>query len=347
MCTMGEGGSCVLDRVVAAEAAEVSVDAIGEELQELFRHRHQIDAAIQRRLQRFDKAQGYSADGALSAKAWLRWKCRLSGGEASERVQAARMLPGLELVSSALAEGEISFQHASLMAARAERLGEKFAGPAEEILVTAARELDPGRLRVAVMHLRHCVEPDGVLAEADQAHQRRFLHLSQTFGGMFVFSGQFGADDGATLQTALDALMPAPGADDERTASQRRADALVEMATRQLDGGGLPSVGGQKPHLLVTVEMATLLKQPGARAAELEWAQPIPAETARRIACDCTLTPVVGGEVHGSRKVIPGWKRRALVARDKGCRFEGCEMPAAWTDAHHIQHWIEGGSDEL
>jgi len=345
MCTVGERGSCVLDRL--EDAAEVPADAIGDELRELFRHRHEVDAAIQRRLHRFDKGEGYSADGALSAKAWLRWKCRLTAGEASEWVQVARALPALELVSSALAEGEISFKHASLIAATAERLGEKFAGPAEQILVSAARELDPGRLRVAVMHLRHCVEPDGVLAEAEQAHQRRFLHLSQTFGGLFVLDGQFGAEDGATLQTALDALMTPPGPDDERTASQRRADALVEMATRQLDGGELPCVGGQKPHLLVTVELPALWKQPGARAAELEWAQPIPAETARRIACDCTLTPVVEGEVHGSRKVIPGWKRRALVARDKGCRFEGCDMPAAWTDAHHIQHWIDGGPDEL
>ena len=262
-------------------------------------------------------------------------------------MQVSRTLASLDLVSEALGSGDISFKHASLIAGAAEKLREKFAGDAQQILVAAAKELDPARLQVAVMHLRHCVEPNGVLDEANEAHERRVLHLSQTFGGAFVLNGQFGADDGATLQTALDALMTAPAADDQRTASQRRADALVEMANRQLDAGVLPTVGGQKPHLLVTVEVPTLLKRPGARAAELEWAQPIPAETARRIACDCTLTPVIEGEVYGSRKVIPGWKRRALVARDKGCRFDGCDMPAAWTDAHHIKHWIDGGPDEL
>jgi hypothetical protein len=86
-----------------------------------------------------------------------------------------------------------------------------------------------------------------------------------------------------------------PTPEDYRTPTQRRADALVELARRQLDHGDLPEVGGQRPHLAVTVEMATLAKQPGSRAAELEWTQPIPAETARRLACDAAITPIVIG----------------------------------------------------
>src|SRR5207253_1663265 len=74
---------------------------------------------------------------------------------------------------------------------------------------------------------------------------------------------------------------------------------------------------------------------------------PIPAETARRIACDCSLTAVVDGEAQGTQRVVPGPMRRALVARDKGCRFEGCDMPAAWTDSHHIKHWADGGPHKL
>lgn len=143
--------------------------------------------------------------------------------------------------------------------------------------------------------------------------------------------------------------MGPPAADDERTASQRRADALVEVARRQLDGGELPQVGGQKPHLMVTVEMATLAKVSGSRAAELQWSQPIPAETARRIACDCSITPVFqGAESHqvdagSTSRVIPAPMHRALVARDKGCRFPGCDRPPAWTDGHHLKHWADGG----
>ena len=347
MRTVGVWGQCALERLQTEHLAEVSVEAIGEDLKELFRHRHAIDAEIQRRLPRFETGEGYTADGCLTAKSWLRWNCHLTFSAASERVEVARQLESLELTSQALAEGDISYQHAALIARTAQRLGEKFEGPAEAILVELARKEDPVVLKRGIVHLRHCVEPDGVLEDANQEHERRFLHLSQTFGGMFVLNGQFGADDGATLQTALDALMTPPAADDRRSPRERRADALTEMARRQLDLGELPRVGGQKPHLMVTVEMASLTREPGSRAAELEWSQPIPAETARRIACDCGLTPVVDGQAHGTGRVVPGWMRRALVVRDRHCRIPGCDIPAAWTDAHHIRHWADGGPTKL
>jgi predicted restriction endonuclease len=41
--------------------------------------------------------------------------------------------------------------------------------------------------------------------------------------------------------------------------------------------------------------------------------------------------------------LISGSQRKALVVRDKGCRFPGCDRPADWTDAHHIKHWADGG----
>jgi hypothetical protein len=346
MCT-GVRGSCVLERLQREDVTEISAESIGEDLQDLFRHRNAIDGEIERRLHRFDKAQGFTADGALSARAWLRWKCHLSPATASDMVQTARRLSSLELTAKAFRAGEISYSHAALIARTADELGDKWEAQAEEILVTAAKDLDPSRLRIAVLHLRHCLEPDGVLDDANEAHERRFFHLSQTWDGVFRLDGQLDPDGGAALQTALDSLMSPPAADDERTPAQRRADALTEMARRQLDSGGLPEVGGQKPHLMVTVEMATLTKEPGSRAAELEWAQPIPAETARRIACDCSLTPIVDGEAQITSRVVPGPTRRALVARDKGCRIPGCDMPAAWTDAHHIQHWADGGSHKL
>ena len=124
---------------------------------------------------------------------------------------------------------------------------------------------------------------------------------------------------------------------------------MVELSRLQLDSGNLPEVGGQRPHLAVTVDIATLAKQPGSWAADLEWAQPIPAEGARRLACDAAITPIfVGSESDQPRagqttRSISGSQRKALVARDKGCRFPGCDRPPDWTDAHHIQHWADGG----
>ena len=317
----------VLDQMSDAEA-----------LKALFRQRNAIDAEIQRRLLRLDKSEGYAADGSLTAKAWLRWNCNLTHGQASDRVEVARQMQALPVTAQALAEGDISYQHAALIARTKQRLGELWPAGVEEILVTAAKEVDPVRLRCATMQLRHCLEPDGVLDDANAADGRRFLHLNQTFGGIFVLNGQFGADDGATLKAALMSVLRPPAEDDNRSPGQRRADALIDLVKN----------GSPKSQVMVTVDMATLQKQPGSPAAELNWSQqPIPAETARRIACDCAITPIVGGELQSMARTVPARMRKALDARDHHCRFPGCDTPAIWADAHHIEHWADGGPTKL
>jgi hypothetical protein len=339
---------CILERLQGEDISDGCEATLGEELKELFRHRNACDAEIQRRLNRLDKARAYESDGSLTAKAWLRWNCHLTHSAASDRVEVARQMQSLPLTTGALAAGEISYQHAALIARTAQQLGAQWPADGEEILVPAAKEVDPARLRMATMMLRHCLQPDGALDDTNQDDERRFLHLNQTFGGVFVLNGQFGADDGATLKAALMSVLRPPAENDERSPAQRRADALIDLAKRQLDGGMLPETGGQKPHIAINVEMATLAKEPGSPAAEMEWSQfPIPAETARRFACDCSLTPIVNGEPHETSRVVPGATRRALAARDKHCRFPGCDMPPAWTDAHHIQHWADGGPTKL
>lgn len=104
----------------------------------------------------------------------------------------------------------------------------------------------------------------------------------------------------------------------------------------------------QKAHVLVNLDMTTLQKQAGTLAAELDGStQPIPAETARRIACDCNITPIVDGALQKTAWLVSGPTRRALNVRDKHCRFPGCDMPPAWTDAHHVEHWADGGPTKL
>jgi hypothetical protein len=262
-------------------------------------------------------------------------------------------LADLPQTTEAFAEGDFSYPHAAMIARTAEKLGEKMEANAETILVTAAKELDLGRLHVVTVKLRHFMDPDSVREEANESHERRFLSLSQTLDGVFYLNGRLDSEGGAILQTALNALGGPPTADDKRTPKQRRADLLVELARQQLDGGTLPEVGGQRPHLAVTVSMATLANRPGSPAADLEWAQPIPAETARRLACDAAITPIFldsessQPQAGQTSRSISGSQRRALVVRDKGCRFPGCDRPPDWTDAHHLQHWADGGKHVL
>jgi hypothetical protein len=322
---------------------------MGEDMQELRRIINGAEAEFTRRLRRYDKGGGYAATAALTAAAWLRWKCNFSPAAAAGRVAVARGLDDLPLATEAFADGDFSYPHAAMIARTAEKLGDKMEANAETIMVTAAKELDLGRLRVVTLKLQHFMDPDSVREEANESYERRFLSLSQTLDGVFYLNGRLDSEGGAILQTALNALGGPPTAEDRRPPKQRRADLLVELARQQLDGGNLPEVGGQRPHLAVTVSMATLANQPGSPAADLEWAQPIPAETARRLACDAAVTPVFfGSESNQPRadkttRVISGSQRKALVVRDKGCRFPGCDRPVDWTDAHHLKHWADGG----
>ncbi|MDQ6900894.1 MAG: 13E12 repeat family protein, partial [Candidatus Dormibacteraeota bacterium] len=178
-------------------------------------------------MRRFDKGRGYASSGALTAQAWVRWQCNLTGGAASERVEVSRVLDSLPQTAQAFAQGSISYRHAALISRTAEKLGDKMESHAEEILVTAAKDLDPLRLRYVTMHLRHCLQPDGVLGDANEAHERRYLYLSQTLDGIFRLDGQLDADGGAALKTVLEALMGPPAEDDRRTTTQRRADAMT------------------------------------------------------------------------------------------------------------------------
>lgn len=111
----------------------------------------------------------------------------------------------------------------------------------------AAREVDPGRLRLATRYLRHCVDPDGSLSQAEREFGRRHLYLSQTLDGLYVLDGQLDVEGGETLRTALDAPMGPPAPADRRSSAQRRADALVGLARCQLDAGGLPETGAKSP----------------------------------------------------------------------------------------------------
>lgn len=145
--------------------------------------------------------------------------------------------------------------------------------------------------------------------------------------------------------------MPSP--DDERTAGQRRADALVELARRALDGGRLPEVGGERPHIAVTIDLATLEARAPAAAADVDWAGPVPGETARRLACDAGVTRIITDgpseilDVGRRTRTVPPALRKAVVLRDGGCAYAGCDRPPPWCDVHHIEHWADGGSTSL
>ncbi|MCP2322803.1 hypothetical protein HDA40_001310 [Hamadaea flava] len=139
-----------------------------------------------------------------------------------------------------------------------------------------------------------------------------------------------------------------PGEPDPRSAGARRADALVEVCQRIMDAGELPDNGGEKPHLTITLPWDAL--QAKVAAGLLDTGDLLTPETVRRLACDAMIIPaVLGGDgqvldVGRARRLIDGPLRRALVLRDKGCAFPGCERPPQWCHGHHLKAWADGGT---
>lgn len=341
-----------VDALAGEDVGALTDVALGEDLIELRRHIDRLELEFSRRLHGFDTRRGWVGTGATSTVAWLRCACRLSAAAAVQHVDVARNLPELPLTERSAADGAIGFHHVGVIARCATQVGPEAVRAAERVLVEAAKQVDPRSLSIVTRRLRYCVDPDGGLNEANAAHDGRSFTLSETYDGVFHVAGLLDHEGGALLRTALQSLDDRrPG--DPRTAWQRRADALVELARRQLQSGSLPAVAGERPHLTVTASEATLRAEPGCPAGDMRWAGPVVADTVRRIACDSTVTRVVlgaGGEpldVGRATRVIPGPMRRALVVRDGGCKFPGCDRPPEWTDGHHVQHWADGGETKL
>jgi hypothetical protein len=78
----------------------------------------------------------------------------------------------------------------------------------------------------------------------------------------------------------------------------------------------------------------------------------LPIESVRRIACDGVAVVVVEDEngeplsVGRKSRIVPTAIKRALWARDRGCRFPGCGH-TRYVDAHHVKHWSAGGETSL
>src|SRR6266540_3216276 len=202
---------------------------------------------------------------APSTQGWLRATTRMSPAAAGQRVRTARALHQGPLVATAaaLAAGEVSYAHAAVLADATHDLPPAKVAEAEGVLVDAARRLDPARLHRLAGHLRDVLDPQGSEERGRARLERRGLWLAATFDGMVAVNGLLDPDAGEAARAALAPLAGPTGPDDERSAAQRRADALGELARQALQAGHLPDCGGLRPQLAVTVEFASLLAEQG------------------------------------------------------------------------------------
>ena len=212
----------------------------------------------------------------------------------------------------------------------------------EAELAHHARTLDAGQLAVLGKRILAYLDHDGPRPK-DPVETRRWLRFGDRDGGVEL-AGWLDREAAEIVRAALSPLAaPRPTTDTEvdlRNASQRDADALVELAARALTEGELPTEGGQRPQVVVTVSLPVLQGRIGMGSLAL--GGPINADIARRIACDAEIIPVVLGsrgeplDVGRASRTVPTAIRRAVIVRDGGCAFPGCSVPARWCDIHHV-----------
>jgi hypothetical protein len=336
-----------IDELAAEDLHALGAAALGDSIVELTGLIGRLQAERLRRLAVFDGQGAAAASGARGSTGWLRWQCRTGAGQAAAQVAVARALDRtLPVTRAALAAGQISFDHARVLTYGTADVPAELIAAAEPMLVEHASTLEPHRLRLVVEHWRAHVVPEASDRDAEHAYQRRRLDVAATFDGTVAVNGLLDGEGGAVVLTAITALADSlydPAAPTPIWA--RRADALVELARRGLDAG-LPEQAGERPHLSVTVDWATLT---GHGAADLDWAATIPAEAARRLACDAGISRILTDpasqplDVGRRTRTIPPQLRRALHHRDAGCSFPGCVQLPQFTDCHHLIHWAHGG----
>lgn len=292
----------------------------------------------------FDRRQRYLHWGCQNSAKWLMWRCGLDQRAAHEKVRVARALASLPVVAAAFERGELSYSKVRAIT--------RVAHPGiEAALVDTARAIHTAGLEQIVSGIRRSRVLNHPERPAHQPPARRSVTYRHEEDGTVVLVARLPAAEHAIVLQAIDQLLE----DDPKQASfeQRRADALVAVAARSLAAAQPEQTStADRYQVLVHVDAAVLTEDDPTGECRLDHGPALPAETARRLCCDGSVTRLY--EDHDGRPVAIGAKtrtvptamRRALHARDRSCRIPGCTH-RAWLDAHHHQHWIDGGPTNL
>jgi hypothetical protein len=305
-----------------------------------------------RALTESDRHRDWAAEGFGSCAEWLAWRIGITRDTAGEKVRAARALEHLPLISEAMDRGQISFSKVRALT--------RAATPENEAELLAFAKAS------SAANLERLVRGWKTMGRADEQrmerlrHRTRFLSVFPDNEGMYVVKGLLTPEVAALLMRAIDAAgdaLFAAKAKEDTEPTQRRADALGLVAERALaagfSGDEAPVSGSraERYQVVVHVEERSLREQGEPGMSELEDGTRLSAESSRRLCCDASCVEVTEGQngevldVGRRTRTVPPAVRRALEARDRGCRFPGCGL--RFTDAHHVAHWADGGDTSL
>ena len=307
--------------------------------------------------------------GARSAASVLVVETRTSRREAmrDERIGAALRDRWMQ-VAEGVALGGVTWEQAEVLVHVLDELPDdlepELRHKAEAHLVAEAGHFDPVALRRLGRHVLEVIAPDVADAHAERsllAEKRRaravtrlsFLPRGDGVTDVFARVPDHVAD---RLRVYLDAYTsPRRVALDSEVDGlplpRRRGEAFCALL-EHMPATGLPQHGGGATAVLVTLDLDTL--RSGLGLAETSTGEVITAAEARRLACTAGIVPVVLGgtseilDLGRTRRLFSPAQRKALAIRDRHCRAEGCDIPAAWCEAHHAkQPWSQGGRTDL
>ncbi|NKT44809.1 DUF222 domain-containing protein [Rhodococcus hoagii] len=323
-----------------------------------------------------ERAVSFDTLGFRSVKQWLAANTLLEVPAAARILALGRMLSRQPEIADAFNAGDISAEHAALIGKFCETpprgMPVEALDSCRKVLLDAASgpTATTTTVRTCISRLERIFESDELPPSEDT--ERNEFHASKTLNGRVSVKGDLDAVTGEMLLTALSALIkprnPVDDPAEKRTPARQRADAFAEILRRYLDSGDAPIEGGERPHLSLHVNASDLARSESAHEwvnpdgdsdlfgdkdiARVPHMGPLSIATARRLACDCHLTPIVMDDgvplnLGRTSRTVSKKQRRALIARDHGCAFPGCGTPPAHCEGHHVKHWADGGPTDL
>jgi Domain of unknown function (DUF222) len=314
-----------------------------------------------------------ATSGFGTTKRLLAGMLHLSATEAGTRVAHATHLaarrtlggevlpPTLPNTAAALAAGEIGPAQVRVIAETMNAIPASVSTAdreaAEADLARHARSFDPTSLYKIGRHILAHLDPDGPQPrdEPEAVPTAGELRFWERRDGRLGLEGFLEPEHSVAFRSLIEQLAaPRPateGIPDPRTTPQRNADALLEVCGLARASQDCPTTAGEPPHLTVTIDWDAL--RTGIGAAALDYGTPLSASEARRWACDAKIIPIVLGgaseplDVGRAMRTVPLSIRRALIARDRGCAFPGCDRPPEMCQAHHCRHWVDGDDTSM
>jgi hypothetical protein len=366
------GIEAVLDDVAGTDPLYLTVEEKSSLLMKLTRSMGRLAGL---RAQVLAAAEDVATEkGARSPATWLAAETRTSRREATydERLGGA-LRHRWRLVGEAATSGRVIWEQVGVLVTSLEALPDgldaELVGKAEAYLVAEAGHFGPRELRRLGRHVLEVVAPEIAdeqeerALRAEEQRARRLTRLSfrpRGDGSTDVFA-RLPDHVASRLRAYLDAYTSPRRIRLDATQAvhdvemlrvwRRRGEAFCALL-ENVPADGLPSHGGTATSVMVTIDIDSL--RSGLGLADTSTGDTITATEARRMACTAGILPVVLGgageilDLGRSRRLFSPAQRKALTIRDRRCRAEGCDIPAAWCEAHHAtEPWTRGGRTDL